>query len=129
MRKSKLMAVIIILFLFTVSGFVNAQDSSRSDKVIKYKNTPIEQATKMADKMKKHLKLTDEQYNKISTLFADNITYKRDLRTKDLISKSEIKTKNKEFREGIKSTLTKEQFKKFNKMMRKKHSKHRKHQW
>jgi len=129
MRNLKLMAVMMILCFITTAGIVKAQDSSKSDKVFKYKNTPEEQAKKMTDRMKSKLKLTDEQYGKILKLNNDNITYMRELRAKDIISKSEVKSKMKDYRDGIKSTLTDKQFKKFKKMMRKMHHKRRHTGW
>jgi hypothetical protein len=129
MRNSKLITVIIILFVFTVTGLNIAQDNSQTGEKKKYKHTPEEQAKIITDKMKSHLNLTDEQYGKILKLQTDNITYKRDLREKDLISKSEIKQKREAFRSGINNTLTADQMKKMDKMMKHHHHKHREHYW
>jgi hypothetical protein len=69
--------------------------------------------------MNKKLNLTTEQYGKIQKLFADNIAYRRELRTKDVISKSEIRQKREDFKNGLKNTLTEDQQKKMEKMMKK----------
>jgi polyphosphate kinase len=127
MKNSKLITIIIILFVFTISGLSKAQENPTSTKK-QYKCTPEEQAKKITDKMKTRLELTDEQYNKILKLQTDRITYQRELRSKDLISKSEVKQKRQEFRDGIKNTLTDEQLDK-TKKMKKKHMKHRKNRW
>jgi hypothetical protein len=130
MKNLKLISVIIVLFIFAVSGISNAQDDTKKEETRKNKGTPEEQAKKITDKMKTRLNLTDEQYNKILKLQTDRITYKRELRSKDLISKSEVKQKREEFRNGMKSILTDEQQQKMKDMMKKKQHKqkgHRKH--
>lgn len=127
MRKTKTIAQLIILLIFTVSTLSVAQDDTRTGDVPKYKCTPEEQAKKITDKMKKHLDLTDEQYNKVLKLQTDRITYHRELQNKDLISKSEVKQKKEEFRNGMKSILTDDQQKKMKKFMNKKHLKHKRH--
>lgn len=123
MKKPKLIAVIIIFFIFAVSGIGKAQDNSQIDETKKFKCTPEEQAKKITDKMKTHLNLTDEQYSKILKLNTDRIAYNRELRNKDLISKSEVKQKREEFRSGMKSILTDEQQQKMKDKMKKKHHK------
>lgn len=126
MRKTKSIALIIILVIFAVTGISKAQEDPTTT-VKQYKCTPEEQAKKITDKMKTHLDLTDEQYNKILKLQTDRIAYKRELRGKDLISKSEVKQKRQEFRDGIKNTLTDDQIKKMKKMIKKNRMKHKKH--
>lgn len=126
MKNLKLVLLAVIFAVFAVSASVFAQDDGKQEGK-NYKTTPEEQATKMADKMNKNLNLTTEQYGKIQKLFADNIAYRRELRTKDVISKSEIKAKREEFKNGLKSTLTDDQQKKMKKMMKKKYGKHKKH--
>lgn len=129
MKKTKSIALVVILLFFGMSFISYAQDDQTLTKKEKqYKYTPEEQAKKITDRMKDHLNLTDEQYNKILKLQTDRITYFRELRSKDLISKSEIKQKRQEFRDGIKNTLTDEQLAKMKKM-RKKHMKDRKNRW
>ncbi len=128
MKNKSLIIALITVFAIAISGSLFAQDDTKQDnskqEVKTYKMTPEQQATKMADKMKKKLDLNTEQYGKIKTLFADNIAYRRDLRTKDLISRSEMKQKREEFKTGIKNTLTADQMKKYEKMMKKMHKKH-----
>ncbi|MBI5401802.1 MAG: hypothetical protein HY959_00225 [Ignavibacteriae bacterium] len=119
MRKTKFAAVLLIFAMVLLSGAVYSQDEKTESG--KYKNTPEEQAKIITDKLNKHLDLTPEQYDKVKKLYTDNIKYKRELKDKDLISKSEVKSKQKEFREGIKSTLTDKQKDKMKKMMKKKH--------
>jgi len=126
MGKTKSIALIIILLIFAISFTSKAQENPQT-KTPKFKCTPEEQAKKITDKMKTRLNLTDEQYNKILKLQTDRITYKRELKSKDLISKSEIKQKREEFRNGMKSTLNDDQQKKMKKMMKKKHMKQKKH--
>ena len=108
-----------------------AQDESKEDNTKQvthqYKMTPEEQAKKMTDKLSTRLKLTNEQSADMQKLLTDKISYVRDLRSKDLISKSEIKAKRKEFHDGISKILTKDQQKKFHKMMKKQFRKHHSH--
>jgi hypothetical protein len=131
MKKTKLITLLTVFAFILLIGNVFSQDNNQKEdnkqEVKTPKMTPEEQATKITDKLNKHLNLTSEQYTKIKKLYTDNITYKRELKDKDLISKSEVKAKQKEFREGIKSTLTDEQKEKMKKMMKKKHGKHKKH--
>jgi|WetSurMetagenome_2_1015567.scaffolds.fasta_scaffold48698_3 hypothetical protein len=133
MIKLKLILFVFVFTVFSISSQGFAQDDTKKDETKKdetkqevktYKMTPEEQATKITDKLNKKLNLTPEQYTKIQKLFADNITYKRELRTKDIISKSEIKQKQKDFRDGIKNTLTEDQQKKMKKMMKKNFKRH-----
>jgi hypothetical protein len=126
MRHTKSIALIIIILVFAVTCVSKAQKDPTTT-VKQYKSTSEEQAKKITDKMKTHLNLTDEQYNKILKLQTDRIAYKRELRGKDLISKSEVKMKRQEFRDGIKNTLTDDQMKKVEKMMKKKHHKQKRH--
>jgi len=129
MKKLRLLLLIFAFAVFAISSSGFAQDDTKQEdtkqNVKTYKLTPEEQATKITDKLNKELNLTSEQYTKIQKLFADNIAYRRELRTKDVISKSEIKQKQKDFREGIKNTLTEDQQKKMKDMMKKKHKSHR----
>jgi hypothetical protein len=127
MKNLKLIFVIIVLFIIAVSGISKAQDSSKTEEKKKYKHTPEEQAKIMTDKMKSHLDLTSEQYNKILKLQTDYIIYNRDLRTKDIISRSEIKQRREEYHNGIKNTLTADQMKKWENMMKKKQKKYGEH--
>ena len=131
MKKIKILTSMMIFAFLLLAVNVFPQDNSQKEdtkqEVKTYKMTPEEQATKITDKLNKHLNLTSEQYTKIKKLYTDNITYRRELKDKDLISKSEVKAKQKEFREGIKNTLTDEQKDKMKKMMKKKHGKQRKH--
>ena len=128
MKKKSLIIALITIFAIAFSGSLFAQDETKPDNtkqdVKTYKMTPEQQATKMADKMKKKFDLNTEQYGKIKTLFSDNIAYKRDLMTKDLISRSEMKQKREDLQNGIKSTLNADQKKKYEKMLAKKHKKH-----
>jgi len=119
MGKNKFTAVLIIFAIVLLTGAAYSQDEKTESG--KYKNTPEEQAKIITDKLNKHLDLTPEQYTKIKKLYTDNITYKRELKDKDLISKSEVKAKQKEFREGIKSTLTDKQKDKMKNLIKKKH--------
>jgi hypothetical protein len=123
MKNLKLMTLVFVFAVFAIFSQGFAQDETKKDdskqEVKTYKMTPQEQSTKITDKLNKKLNLTPEQYTKIQKLFADNISYRRELRTKDIISKSEIKQKQKDFRDGIKSTLTEDQQKQMKKMMKK----------
>jgi hypothetical protein len=126
MKNLKLIVLTLVFAVFAVFSQSFAQNDTKKE-VKTYKTTPEEQATKITDKLSGKLNLTTEQYGKIQKLFADNIAYRRDLRTKDLISKSEIKQRKEDFKNGLKSTLTEDQQKKMKKMMKKKHAKNRKH--
>lgn len=127
MTNSKLIFSLGVLVFVVIAGTSYAQDNSQKDitkqEVKTYKLTPEEQATKITDRLNKELNLTSEQYTKIQKLYADNIAYRRELKTKDLISKSEVKQKKKDFREGIKNTLTDDQQKEMKKMAKKRHGK------
>jgi hypothetical protein len=125
MKKSKLITVIIILFICAITGLNIAQDCSKIGEKKTYKHTPEEQAKIITDKMKTNLNLTNEQYSKILKLQTGNITYRRELRTKDLISRSEIKQKREEYHSGIKNILTADQMKTWEDMMKKKHKMHK----
>jgi hypothetical protein len=131
MNNLKLILVIevFIILAITVPGFTqdNTQKDVTSQEVKTYKLPPEEQATKITNRLNKKLKLTNEQYEKIKKLFADNITYRRELKTKDIISKNEIKQRKKDFHDGIKNILTDGQQKKMEKMMKKRHKKHHTH--
>lgn len=122
MGKTKSIALIIILLIFAMSGISRAQENPQTGEAPKYKCTPEEAAKRITDKMKTNLNLTDEQYSKILKLQTERITYMRELRSKDLISKSEVKQKREEFRSGMKSILTDEQ----QKMLKEKMKKHKK---
>lgn len=123
MGKTKSIALIIILLIFALSGISRAQENPQTGEAPKYKCTPEEAAKRITDKMKTNLNLTDEQYSKILKLQTERITYKRELRSKDLISRSEMKQKREEFRNGMKSILTEEQQKMLKEKMKKKHYK------
>jgi hypothetical protein len=128
MKKVKFLLLVITFAVFSVASTGFAQDDTKKDENEKtYKLTPEEQAKKITDRMKDKLSLTDEQYGKILKLNTDRISYMRDLRSKDLISKSEVKQKREEFRNGMKNTLTEDQQKKMKKMFKKKHMKHKRH--
>ena len=122
--------MIIMLAFIALPIAMYAQDNTKEDNTKQvthqYKMTAEEQAKKITDKLTTKLNLTSEQSSSIQKLFADKISYVRELRDKDLISKSEIKAKRKEFRDGIKNVLTKEQQKKFSKMMKHKFKRHHK---
>ncbi len=112
MNKTKSIALTIILLIFLESTLSIAQDNSKIGSKSKYRCTPEEQAKRITDKMKTQLGLSDEQYNKILQLQTDRIKYLRELREKDLISRSEVKKKREEFRNNINNILTDEQQKK-----------------
>ena len=116
MKNLKLIVVLVVLFIIALSGMSRAQDNQANDKKKTYKNTPAEQAKIVTDKMKTKLDLTDDQYSKILKIQTDRITYFRELRDKDVISKSEIKQKRDEFNNSIKNTLTVDQMKTYEKM-------------
>lgn len=131
--KSIRLILTILMFAFLAAPVISfAQDETKSNDTKQtehqYKLTPDEQATKIAKRLQDKLNLTSGQYTKIQKLFSDRISYFRELREKDLISRSEVKAKRKEFREGIKSTLDKKQQKKLKKMMKKRFKKmHKRH--
>jgi len=115
MKALKLSGIVLVMMALIilasgVSGF--AQDSSKVKS--KGKHTPEQKATKMADKMKKHLNLTDDQYTKIYNLNLDQIKWKKESKTANL-TKVEKKNKKKEFKAALKSILTDDQYKKYKK--------------
>lgn len=133
MKNVKSYLLMIIMLAFIASPFVlYAQDETKEDNTKQithqYKMTPGEQAKKITEKLNKRLNLTTSQSESLQKIFADKISYVRELRDKDLISKSEVKAKRKEFRDEINKVLTKDQQKKFHKMMKKKFMKfHKRH--
>lgn len=117
MKKQKITVIMLValaFMMFTLSSF--AQDSTK-------KLTPEAKATKITEKMKTALNLTDEQYTQIYALNLKQMYWKKDNKKSDL-TEDQIKTKREEFKTDLKKILTNEQMVKL-KDLKKKHHKTR----
>jgi len=112
MIKKNLTAFAVVLFtLITMYGTSFAQNEDRSKK------TPEEKATKMADRMKQNLSLTDEQYKQVYDIFLTKIQNRRNNKDKyknmDKESRKQLKKQNKdEIRKQFEKILNADQMNK-----------------
>jgi hypothetical protein len=112
MIKKNLLATLVLLFsVLFISGNIYSQQNKKQNK------TPEEMATKMADKMKKNLSLTDDQYKQVYMLFLnqsqERINNKAKYQSMDKASRQQMKKQNKEsFKKQLEGILTKEQIQK-----------------
>jgi len=102
-------SLILVIFLFFASNLSFSQEISN-------KKTPEERAQKITERMKTNLKLDESQSQKIYTLFLNHFNAVKTLKESNQgADKSAIKEKmkdnRKELKEGIRNTLTDEQFK------------------
>lgn len=123
MNKNLLVITVLLLtFLFTKSSLYSQQDD-------KPDRTPEEIATKMADRMKEKLSLSEDQHKQVYNLalsHAQNrINNKEKYKSLDKESRKQMKKQNRgEFRKQLEGILSKEQLDKM-KQSKGKH-KHRK---
>jgi len=95
MKKTNLAAITVLLFAFLfVSNSTFAQNES------KFNRTPEERATKITDRMKQNLSLTDEQYKQVYTLFLtkmqDKMNNKEKYKSMDKETRQLLKRQSKE---------------------------------
>lgn len=125
MRIKKLAALSILLLLTAfVSSNVFAQQNQRSKK------TPEEMATKMADRMKSNLSLSDDQYKQVYDLALtrskNRISNKEMYKSMDKETRKQTKMKHREeFMMQLSGILNQDQMKKFQENMAN-HKQHRK---
>ena len=109
MIKKNLLAIAVFLFSFIlISNITFAQQDQKKNK------TPEEIATKMADKMKTNLSLTDDQYKSVYNLFLQKVQDKQNNKEKyksmDKESRNQMMKQNKEnFRKQLEGVLNKDQ--------------------
>jgi len=124
MIKKNLTAIAVVLFaLVSISGNLFAQNEDRSKK------TPEEKATKIADRMKQNLSLTDEQYKQVYSIFLTKVQNKMNNKEKyksmDKESRKQLKKQSKdEMRKQFENILNAEQLTKM-KEMKEKHKQNR----
>ena len=125
MRIKNLAALTILLLLTAfVSSNVFAQQNQRSKK------TPEEMATKMADRMKSNLSLSDDQYKQVYDLALtrskNRISNKEMYKSMDKETRKQTKMKHREeFMTQLSGILNQDQMKKFQENMAN-HKQHRK---
>lgn len=120
----KLILSVVLLLTFAVGS------SFAQDKKGDFKNmSPSDRATKVADKMKTNLNLTDSQYKSVYDIFYNHFTEMNSMKDRQDRSSDEFKSQRKEKREALKkslgSVLTSEQIQKMEDN-RKKHKEKRK---
>ena len=107
--KKNILAVTVLLLTI-----VFAAHNSYSQQDNKQKRTPEEMATKMADRMKEKLSLSEDQYKQVYSLaltHAQNrLSNKEKFKTMDKESRKQLKKQNhEEFRKQLEGILSKEQ--------------------
>ncbi|MEO8209234.1 MAG: hypothetical protein ABI840_01630 [bacterium] len=123
MTIKNILAVSVLLFsVLFLSGNLYSQQNT------KQKKTPEELATKMTDRMKQNLSLTDEQYKQVYSLMLtkaqDRSNNKEKYKSMDKETRKEMKKQNMEdFKKQLSGILTPEQIQK----MQQNKSKHKKH--
>ncbi|MBK8551767.1 MAG: hypothetical protein IPL53_12165 [Ignavibacteria bacterium] len=123
MKTKNLLAITFLLFsiaFISVSGF--SQQSEKNNK------TPEEFATKMADRMKKNLSLTDDQYRQVYNLALTKArnrdANKEKYKNLDKETRKQMKMQSRdEFKKQLQGILNAEQIKKMEENM----SKHKNH--
>lgn len=110
--------MLIALFISSHNIFAQNNDQSYTKKQEKVKKTPEEKATKVADRMKKNLSLSDEQYKEIYNLVfekAGNKSLNKEKhKSMDKEARKELKKQNKEaFNKQIENILSKDQYAKW----------------
>lgn len=113
--------IFIIVFITLVySGISYSQSYDKSGK------TPEEKATKMADRMKQNLSLTDDQYKQIYNLALEkaktHASNKEKNKTLDKETRKSMKMQNKaEYRKQLEGILNQEQITKMKSLKNKHH--------
>lgn len=115
---------ILLLAIVSISSNVFAQQNQRSKK------TPEEMATKMADRMKSNLSLSDDQYKQVYDLALtrskNRISNKEMYKSMDKETRKQTKMKHREeFMAQLSGILNPDQMKKFQENMAN-HKQHRK---
>ena len=109
MIRKKFLTITIFLFSFTlIAANVFSQNTDKMQK------TPEEFATKMAERMKKNLSLTDEQYKQVYNLALTNaqerFNNKEKYKSLDKETRKQMMKQNREnFKTQLQGILTKEQ--------------------
>lgn len=119
MIKIKSLVITLLLIIFAVSA--SNTFSQQSEKI---KKSPEERAAKIADRMKKNLSLSDEQYKQVYNLFLektnDRKANKEKLMAMDKESRKQFKMAGKEeFIKQLSGILNPDQMKKFEENMKK----------
>jgi Spy/CpxP family protein refolding chaperone len=111
MKFKKILIAVLFLSIFSISTAYSQRDD-------KPRKSPEEMATRMADRMKSNLALTDAQYNSVRDIMLNHMNDRQ--LNKDSwknLSKEERKSMRQKHREELKSklssVLTAEQMRKF----------------
>lgn len=120
----------IALFISSNLLFAQNENNNKEKRQEKVKMTPEEKATKVSDRMKKNLSLSDDQYKQVySLVFEKTSNYKLNkekYKSMDKDARKELKKQNRlEFNQQIEKILNKEQYSKWQEM-KSKHKDHRK---
>ena len=107
---------ILLLAIVSISSNIFAQQNQRSKK------TPEEMATKMADRMKSNLSLSDDQYKQVYDLALtrskNRISNKEMYKSMDKETRKQTKMKHREeFMTQLSGILNQDQMKKFQENM------------
>lgn len=113
MKKNLLVITLLMLTAILFTNNVFAQKESNK--------TPEQMASKMADRMKEKLSLTDDQYKQVYSLALtnaqDRINNKEKNKALDKESRKQLRKQNKDnFRKQMESILNKDQITKFQEM-------------
>lgn len=116
-KKSLAIGLLLILIAFTSANVFSQQNE-------KAKKTPEERATKMTDRMKKNLSLSDEQYKQVYNLFLSKAQEMKSNKEKfmgmDKEARKQMKMTNREeFKKQLSGILNPDQMKKFEDNMKK----------
>lgn len=114
----KIKSITIAILILNIALFTGIAFSQQKDKVNK---TPEEFAQKRADRMKKNLSLSDEQYKQVYDLFLNKAQERKLNKEKykdlDKTSRKELKKQNRDkFSLQLKEILNKEQVEKLDQM-------------
>lgn len=118
--------LLVITFLLFSIAFISVNGFSQQSE--KNKKTPEEIATKIADRMKKNLSLTDDQYKQVYNLALtkanDRAANKEKYKNLDKETRKQMKMHSRdEFKKQLQGILNAEQIKKMEENM----SKHKSH--
>ncbi len=97
----KLFLSMALLLIFTVGTSI-AQDKKGDRKNL----DPTEKATKVADKMKQNLNLTDSQYKSVYNIFYNHFSEMKSLKDQYGKDSDELKSTRKQKREELKKELS-----------------------
>lgn len=120
MFKKNLLAVSVLLL--TLASFSGSAFSQQDQA---YTKTPEQMATKIADKMKQNLSLSDDQYKQVYNLALtkaqDRFNNKEKYKSMDKEARKQLMKQNKEgFRKQLEGILNKDQIEKFHQMHKQK---------